>query len=42
MRGEIHDALFEEVMLMRRQDSQVLHAELQALCAPCGVLVGPT
>lgn len=34
VRGTMHDALFEEVMLMRRQDSQALHAELQALCAP--------
>ena len=39
VRGTMHDALFEEVMLMRRQDSQALHAELQALCAPSGVLV---
>lgn len=39
VRGTMHDALFEEVMLMRRQDSQALHAELQAMCAPSGVLV---
>lgn len=39
VRGMLQDALFEEVLAMRQEDSHELHAALQALCTPAKVLV---